>query len=88
VRSKIHRSVAVVSRNLTHCSDGFATFEAINQSENAARRITSTLQTNGGQAITIIASAIHDATFLDNNIHRRLKYGEAMIANESKKAPE
>jgi hypothetical protein len=63
-------------------------FEAINQTENSTTNITPTNQESGGQAITIRASADHDAMFLATNIQRRFKYGEATSANRSKMPPE
>jgi hypothetical protein len=57
------------------------------QTANNARSSALTPHENGGQAITIIASAVHDATFLMTNIQRRFNSGDANIAAMSKKAP-
>jgi hypothetical protein len=59
----------------------------MNQVRNAAMKIASTANANGGQAITIIANASHAARFRSRNKKWRFKYGETPMASRSKTAP-
>jgi hypothetical protein len=88
VKRDRHRPLDTITRTLVHTFDGPKLFVEKYQTENRARSRASTVQKNGGEAITMNASAIHAATFLVMNIQRRLKNGDASTAAMSRKTPE
>jgi hypothetical protein len=64
----VHKeSISIAVRNEP---DGSSLFVVTYQTANNARSTALTPHENGGHAITIIASAVHDATFLMTNIQR------------------
>jgi len=79
------KTEAVANRGIRR---GTARFQKMNQRPNADRKTKSTLDENGGEAITTIVSATQPRTFRATRSHLLVMYGEIVIAKRSKPAPE
>lgn len=65
-----------------------ALFQAMNQNKNAAPKIASTIQAKGGQAMTIIASAIQVMTFRNRTCQLRVNHAEIATITSISPAPQ